>query len=303
VEKLIDKAAFSEQLILRVANLELWLDARDTAIILAVPPIHAKFIQAQTSECMNYPEVSATLKLSVLKKPLPVIKTWKTPICKSETWELWLDEVGRYIFVTPRYSPPPRLVVVNQEFTTGEVLGDFASSTELGSFPLQDIDIRLFVNWLAGLGDLVLHAAGVAIDGRGYCFIGSSGAGKSTLAATLSKITSVTVLGEDQIILRFLGGQFWMFGTPWHIDLNMCSPLGVPVEKFFFLDRFANQPLESITPIDGITRILQTAFFPYYRSDAVGPILDRLKILAQIVPFYILAYRFGADIYELIRRV
>jgi len=53
--------------------------------------------------------------------------------------------------------------------------------------------------------------------------------------------------------------------------------------------------------MDGIARLLQTAFIPYYRQDAMPTILERLSLLAEAVPFYTLSYRLGDDVMALIR--
>ena len=171
----------------------------------------------------------------------------------------------------------------------------------------------LFANWLAGYGDVILHAAGVAVDGRGYCFAGSGGVGKSTLAATLMSASgsgahaaaaspaSLVMLGEDQVILRYLDGRFWIYGTPWHIDPAFCSPLGVPLEKLFFLERTGENHVAPCTPLDGVARLLQTAFIPYYNRAGVATILDRLVLLAEQASFYTLSYRLGADVMALVR--
>ena len=167
-------------------------------------------------------------------------------------------------------------------------------------YPLADIDVILLVNWLASFGDLILHASGVAYEGRGYCFAGVSGAGKSTLAAAFMA-SGLTVLGEDNLVLRYLEGRFWIFGTPWHRDPAACSPDGVPLEKLFFLDRTAAPGVAPLPPVRGTELLLQTAFVPYYRPAAVATILDRLALLAERVPFYTLSHRLGAGVMALVR--
>ena len=223
------------------------------------------------------------------------------PLYLSENWELLLDKAGRYVFVAQRLSPI-QWIVVDPDFATGEVFGDFSSNNGRPFYPIaRGLEILVFVNWLANFGDIILHAAGVAVGGRGYCFAGSSGVGKSTLAAALKRDPAATVFSEDQVILRYLDGRFWVYGTPWHEDPAMCSPLGVPLEKIFFLERTGPDGAAECAPLEGVTRLLQTAFIPYYRPAAVAAILDRMALLAEQVPFYTLRYRLGSDVWESIR--
>jgi len=215
-------------------------------------------------------------------------------IYSTESWTLFKNSDSQYTFLSSD-TEPHYLVIVNSEFTNGEIIGDFNQLTGKSVYPLETIEIRIYSTWLATLGDLILHSSGIAIDGKGYCFIGESGAGKSTLAAALAADPAVTVLGEDQVILRYLDEQFWIFGTPWHTNPAMCSPLGVPLEKLYFLDRFASPGVQSVKPAQGVANLLQTAFVPYYLHENIPGILDRLSLLAERIPFYKLSYRLGTD--------
>ena len=273
---------------IRVAELGVWLDALGTGLRLAAPTGYARFVQSPGSARPD------DLQLAVRSETLPKGGPSGRRLALTETWELWQDDTGRLVFVAPRQSPP-RWVTVDPGFRSGEILGDFRAELGAPQYPLQLIDIKLHANWLAERGDVMLHASGVAIDGRGYCFAAFSGIGKSTIAAALASDPSVTVLGEDQVVLRYLDGRFWIYGTPWHLNPAMCAPLGVPLEKLFLLDRSAPPGAAPCSPADGVTRLMQTAFVPYYRPAAVSAIMDRLALLAQQVPFRTLSYRLGTD--------
>jgi hypothetical protein len=280
---------------LRLANLELWLDGRGNGAHLAVPACHAKFMVA--------PPTGDGLTLRVRDGPLHSTKDWRSLFHDAETWQLWLDNDGRWVFVAPRHSPPPRQVAIDASFRTGEVISEFGASLPAGQsvYPLQDIDMAIVVNWLAQSGGLIVHAAGIDDDGMGYAFVGPSGAGKSTLAALLATSPSVTVLGEDQVIVKGEAGGFKVYGTPWHTDPARCSPGGVPLTKLFFLDRTAGHGIWPCGPRAGIERLLQDAFVPYYNRAGVDRILDTLPRLAEQVPFYTLGFDIGADVMALIR--
>jgi hypothetical protein len=283
---------------LRVARLGLWLDARGIGLNLVAPPAHAKFLQAQAG-IEHALSVEGDLVLRVKKEILHAVWMGGTPLIRAENWELWLEKNGTCVFVSPHQSPPIR-VVVEPGFRIGELLGDFSLSDGGHFYPIQNLEIKLFANWLASFGDIILHASGVVVDQKGYAFIGPAGAGKSTLAASLSADPTVLVLGEDQVILRYLEQRFWIFGTPWHLNPSMCSPYGAPLEKLFFLDRDSVPGVVPLTSMDGITRLLQTAFIPFYRPELLPGILDRLALLAELLPFCSLSYKLGSDVGNLI---
>jgi hypothetical protein len=299
-EAAVAGAATPNVMSMRMAELRTWLDARGTDLRLIAPPSHAKFISMQADEVADTSVVSGDLVLRVRCEPLPAAATRRTALCLTKIWELWMDEAGRYIFVAPRQLPPRRAVVA-PDFTAGEVLGDFSSGDPKGIYPLQGLDNVLYANWLAGFGDVILHASGVAVDEKGYCFIGPSGVGKSTLAAHLSATHSATVLGEDQVIIRYLQNRFWIYGAPWHLNPQMCSPRGVPLERLFFLERSDRHDVVPLAPVDGIARLMQTAFIPYYNRAGVAAILNHLEALAEQVPFNTLSYRLGSDVWKLIK--
>ena len=280
---------------LRVADLELCLDARSSGVSLALPVCHAPFATAGAP--------GGSLRLQVRDGPLPSTKGWRSLFHDAETWQLWLDGAGHHIFVASRHSPPRRQIAVEPAFTAGEVVGEFGANGAKGHavYPLQDIDMMLFANWLAGFGDLILHAAGVDYEGEGYAFVGPSGAGKSTLADELVALPSARVLGEDQVVVRCQEGRFAVYGTPWHTNPARCSPGGVPLKKLFFLDRALAHGVEPCGRRAGIERLLQEAFIPYYSRAGVERILDGLPRLAEQVPFYTLGFQVGTDVMSLIR--
>jgi hypothetical protein len=286
---------------LRVAGLEMWLDATNTDLIISPTTSRVKFLQpvAQPQAGSYLTRTGDALILRLRNEPLPNTSLSEKLHYLSKTWEFWKDTAGHLIFLALEQVPPCK-ITVSPDFKYGEVLGNFSQVAVKTIYPLENLEIRLFAAWLATRGDMILHASGVMVDGRGYCFVGSSGAGKSTLVTTLAVNPLVTVLGEDQVILRYLGDRFWIFGTPWHIDPNGCSPEGVPLEKLFFLDRNAKPGVEWVTPLEGVARLLQTAFIPYYLQESMPAILDRLALLAETISFHSLSYQLGTDPWSLI---
>jgi len=240
------------------------------------------------------------IKIKVVDSPNLPIQPPPHPVYSSPSWKFWKTNDGNLVFLVPDQRPVLQLIV-DPDFSRGEVVGDFSAFPNENCYPLENLDIRLVSAWLASLGDVMLHASGVLVDGRGFCFIGASGAGKSTLAARLFKTAGATVLGEDQIVLRNLDGRFWMYGTPWHMREEMCSPEKVTLEKLFFINKDGLEGIQSISGMDGVKRLLQTAFIPYHLQEYLPRILDRLVLLADQVPFYSISYNLNTDPWPMIQ--
>ncbi len=285
----------NDQFTLSIALLKFVIDARDSGIKMAVPSIFNKFLVETNLSEQPESEDSSTLRLQVVHEPRDPDQVRGNNLCRTSIWELWIDENGDFVFVSPRQSPPKR-VTIGKTFQRGVIRFDFSSLQDRRIYPLQSIDIRIAVNWLANFGDLILHASGVAVGSQGYCFIGPSGAGKSTLIKNLADQGELLILGEDQIILRYLFGQFWIFGTPWHEHEDRCSPIGVPLRKVFFLDRHQTPGIKTCPTTEGVTKILQTAFVPYYLPDKLRRIMDQLNLLGAQIPFYRLSYQLGTTV-------
>lgn len=286
---------------LEVALFRTRYTAQDSKLKPDAPPWHKGFsFSNQTTEVIQTSVFINAITFQLENERLDRDKSWHYLINRNEIWELWKDEQGRFIFFN-RMQPLLRQLTVDADFTKGLLVGNFLEGDRGVCYPLpQDLEIVFYVNWLGKLGDLVLHASGIAVDGKGYAFAGSSGVGKSTLARKLNKNENVTMLGEDQLVLRFLDNRFWIFGTPWHEDPLLCSPIGVPLEKLYFLEKNGINAKIPVTPMEGVTRLLQTAFIPYYRPEVVSRILERLDILAETVAMCKLSYSLDGDVEKLI---
>lgn len=282
-------------MILKVAGLSIRILPDEQGLSLEYSPCHEKFL-LNSKEYQNESDSNINiLSLQIEDTSESPLSHLTKILCENGIWQLRLDEKENYFFTQPKQTPQ-RWIKIDPDFQHGEVIGNFSEFDQNGVYPLQYIDIVIFSNWLANFGDLILHASGFAYRGEGYCFLGDSGAGKSTLVRDLSKNADVIVLGEDQVVLRKIDDQFIIFGTPWHETPDMCSPLGVPLKKVFFLDRDALQVVSPVRGFDAIVQIMQTAFYPIYRPEVLEGILANLSSLAGSMGFYNLAYERGTDV-------
>ncbi len=292
-ESIFAQEVFPDGVGFRVARLGLWLDTEGADVTLKIPVAHKKFLETKETLHAN------DLIIRVNNVPHIEPPSYIRQLFKSEARGLWVDKAGNLSFDSMRHTPAWR-ILIEPNFLRGEVFGDYSNLHKSPVYPILHVDIIIYANWLAKTNDIILHAAGISKEGRGYCFVGASGSGKSTLAAHLNTMPDIQVLGEDQVVLRYLDGQFWIFGTPWHENPEMCTSDWAPLERIFFLNRNAALDLERLSAPDGITRILQTAFIPYYRTEVMPGILERLSLLAEHIPFFALRYELGSNVSELI---
>ena len=292
-----------------IAGLEIEIDASQANFPLAVPARYKKFCVPMDKRQPNGIKINGVINtnttnnlfLQVQTQGLSTEVSHAQALLKTVNVELFLDNKRRYVFIAPRLFPP-RSISVDTTFSKGVVTGEFNGTPNSPVFPIQGLDMHLVSNWLANTGEFILHASSIIWDGKGYCFAGSSGVGKSTLAHQLAALNDIEILSEDQVIIRWLDGRYWIYGTPWHENPSMCSPLGVPLSKIFFLERDGKQRTLKLSELEGTARMLQNAFIPFYRTDALPSILNHLSALSERVPFYLLDYHMGTDVWDLIQK-
>jgi hypothetical protein len=184
-----------------------------------------------------------------------------------------------------------RLAVFEPDFRRGNVYVEL-TRRDLAAYPYPlsaPLDRVLFVNIVAqGLG-LMLHACGIARNGKGYIFAGPSGAGKTTLSRLWAEASEATILGDECLILRKQGGQFWVYGTPWTGEASLFSPLRAQVEGVFFIRHSQQNSLEPIPPNRAAELLLSQSILTPYDSFAVQSGLDLCLDFVSQIP----AYDFG----------
>lgn len=285
---------------IEVAGLAYCLDNSQVKANLTFPPAHQKFILTKAPEAVLSIDKSRSIKLVFKDKKDCVSDPNQTIITRSDFWQFAVNDQQEYALDAFGAYPPTKLIF-DSKFTRGVVSWDVNGWGQKAIFPLQDLDIIMMVNWLSAFGDVLLHASAVVLDGKGYAFIGRSNQGKSTIAKIFQKNHKALVLGEDTVVLRYLDGQFWIFGTPWHVNPKMCSPQGFPLATLFSLSKGSGNRLELMQPAQAVASVLKTAFIPFYRTELLPGILDRLERLTHQIPVYELSYMLDQDPLQIIQ--
>jgi len=222
------------------------------------------------------------------------------------SWQLYRQE-NRFIVHSPAGAAhhfPWHTALLANDFRSGVVYVHEDAERCEDTYPLCcSLDRILFINLLARESGLLVHSCGVAIDGSGSLFVGRSGAGKSTLARLWLDSGQGTVLNDELIVLREVGGRIWMFGTPWHGEVDACSPLGVPLRKVYFLGHgSANQVTEKL-PVPAVRDLLTESLLAFHDPVGMKRTLDFCVRLTQEVPCYDLQFAPGRPVVDYLRRL
>lgn len=249
-----------------------------------MPDVYGPFLSEGRSEAIFEVEYGS----------LPDLKSAMEVFDSGGAWKLYRDgERWCFALQSPALGPEPyQIAVVDTDFRRGDIysrtpqVDQIPHSYPLG-YPLEEL---LFVNLLSLGRGLLLHACAVSDSGRGFVFAGTSGSGKSTLADLWKDQEGVTILSDDRVIVREEEGRIWAYGTPWHGDVNLCSPERVPVDRIFIIRHGAETratPLEART---ALTSLLVRSFPTYWNPQGMGFILEFLGRVSQVVPCHELAF-------------
>ncbi len=148
---------------------------------------------------------------------------------------------------------------------------------------------------------LLLHAAGVVLDGAGHVFTGASGAGKTTVARLAAGRGEV--LSDENVIIRLGPGGAELFSTPcWGHNtppelihrINRCVPLaGVYILEHAPLFRLAR-----LAPAEAVMALLTTEKVATERTESAGAWLAVAGRLVDRVPVFRLGFRPTVELWD-----
>jgi hypothetical protein len=222
-------------------------------------------------------------------------------------WQLY-HQGGHYVFrfTSPVFGAfPYKQASFSADFTSGEVLlhAEYFDPREPARALEYPLDELLFTNLLARGRGVELHGFGVQdSDGRGYLFLGHSGDGKTTSARLWEKDRSVQILSDDRIILRFLEGKLWMYGTPWHGEAELAASARTELTRIFFLGRGVRNYIVPMRQADTVGGLFARSFVPFYYPEGLDFTLEILQRIAQAVPCAELRFVPDEHVVDFVRR-
>jgi hypothetical protein len=205
-------------------------------------------------------------------------------------WALYRQNGTSVIKLFHEYPGVARTLVFPSYFERADLYFEDESGPFIDPFYGPTLEI-LMVNYLAQGKGVIVHACGIAKAGRGLLFVGESGAGKSTLARLWHQESGVEILGDDRIIVRKRGDQFWAYGTPWHGDAEFALPRAVKLERIFFLRQNQENAMRAVKGVDPVSRFLTCSFPPLWDHAGMEYTLELFNELSADVTCQELAFK------------
>lgn len=142
---------------------------------------------------------------------------------------------------------------------------------------------------------LLLHGAGVVLNGQGHVFFGASGKGKSTISRLLRPFGEV--LTDENVILRLTAEgprlastPFWGLSTP-AADIQQVARREVPLVALYELAHTPDFELSRLSAGRATMGLLTSEKVAIERVESADAWLNMVSKFVQVVPIYRLGFR------------
>lgn len=248
------------------------------------------------------PDIS--LKLRYVKFGLEDIVSGRQVFDAGGRWRLHMDR-GRRIFSfysVESGTVPTKVAVISEDLSSGEIFLDETADPDTNplEYPLDEV---LAISLLGSGRGIMAHACGACYERGGVLFAGVSGSGKSTIGKILMKARNASILNDDRTIIRRHGADFFIYGTPWHGEIEACSPDRAFLKNIFFIKHSGQNDIRRLRPSEAALRLAGSSFMPFWDADGVAFTLGFLSELAEKVPAYELGFVPDPSVAEFLEKV
>ncbi|MGC9521783.1 MAG: hypothetical protein ACP5HG_07875 [Anaerolineae bacterium] len=229
--------------------------------------------------------------------PVPTRDHIQVICASSRGWRV-LRQSNRLVFeVDATDISPSALASMNSDLRSGDLHLLEACSSD-GSYPAP-LARLVHIGLLSQGRGVMMHASGVRVGDEGILFAGTDGVGKTTTARLWAQHADAAVLGDDQIIVRKRGEEYWMYSTPWHG--MACVADAVPLKQIYVLRQDNQNRRTPIAPATATVQLLERSFPPLWSQEGMQFTLDFLGELCTSMTIHELGFVPDASAVEFVR--
>ena len=166
-----------------------------------------------------------------------------------------------------------------------------AAATTLHNPLHYPLDQLLLMFALPSVDGVLVHAAGLARGGRGVFCAGVSGAGKTTFMSQCGDGCRFLGLSDDRVIVRWMGDEPRLFGTPWAGEGGVAERRDVDLAAVLFLHQSRRHELRRIDARQALDQLLATVSILWFDRLRMERAMNACQRIVESLPCYELHFR------------
>jgi hypothetical protein len=249
----------SREILISVAGLNVLLRTSDSGVADRISSRYRQFL--------------GTAGIPLIKVDLEIVPGALFIQPKPGAWEI------QSLFSEDRLTYQSYLEVGEVDLVTGRGVLRMAPEANVENL------LRAIYAWLClKYEGILLHAAGVVRQGRGYVFFGPSGAGKTTTSGLAAR--SSDVVSDDLVILRDHDGGWRLHGVPFKGELSDAPRANqeAPLQGIFRLRQDTSHFVEPLSTARSVADLVASAPFVVGQASLSDRLVGLCHRLAMNVP-------------------
>lgn len=203
---------------------------------------------------------------------------------------IFSGEGGRYSFgFSYSRSHPDCILKVSDDFRENTVYIREAAADRFAEFALSNALMLLYTFCTTPHDTLMVHASVVRQGDAAYMFLGRSGTGKSTHSSLwLTHIPDVSLLNDDNPVIRLVDGKAYVYGTPWSGKTPCYKNEVVPLKAVVRLSQAPYNKIERQVPLQAFASLMPACSCMRWDGPSVSALHRTVEKVVGLVPGFAL---------------
>ena len=192
---------------------------------------------------------------------LDEVNPGKLCLCLNEEapyfWIFERPEGGYNFGFSYSKNNPDCIVVTSGDLKDSTVYVPASAGRQLVEFALNNALMLLYTFNTTPYDTLMVHASVVAYEGGAYMFLGRSGTGKSTHSSMwLKNISGTMLLNDDNPVIRVIGEDVFIYGTPWSGKTPCYKNESFPLRASVRLSQSKENTISKLVPLQSYASLM-----------------------------------------------
>ena len=162
-----------------------------------------------------------------------------------------------------------------------------AHAERLAEFALSNAAMLMYTFHTAPFDTMLVHASVVSCKGGAYMFLGRSGTGKSTHSRLwLNHIEGSLLLNDDNPVIRVIGSEAFVYGTPWSGKTPCYKNESYPLSAVVRLSQASYNRIARLAPLQAFASLMPACSCKRWDCEAMSDLHRSVEKAISIVPCY-----------------